>query len=196
MVARLVRDQEARSSNLRTPTKRTAEGFSLCRSFHPVSDLWFAGLLSNQAQLGSGKAALRRRGRIQQRRFFRSRAVLRAEALRRGTQTALAARRGEAKRPGVQISALRPRRSSLRTARKQRLRKQSLFSHLCCVAPSFKTGPAALGSGFVFWGHAAFFVLRQGGEARSILLAASKEQTSPPEIRRACTLTAASQAAP
>ena len=27
MVARLVRDQEARSSNLRTPTKRTAEGF-------------------------------------------------------------------------------------------------------------------------------------------------------------------------
>ncbi len=108
MVARLVRDQEARSSNLRTPTKKRQRD-NPPPFFLPSGDRWFAGLSSNQAQLGLGKEALRRRGRMEQSLFFRSRAALRDEALRRSLQTASAARWGEAKRPGVQISALRPK---------------------------------------------------------------------------------------
>ncbi len=108
MVARLVRDQEARSSNLRTPTKKRQRD-NPPPFFLPSGDRRFAGLSSNQAQLGLGKEALRRRGRMEQSLFFRSRAALRDEALRRSLQTASAARWGEAKRPGVQISALRPK---------------------------------------------------------------------------------------
>ena len=128
---------------------KSGRGIVPCRFCAPSSGRSAPGLLANQAQLGLGIAVRRCLRQRKAGRNFRSRAVSRAEPLRRGPGTAFAARRREAKRPGVQISALRPRRSSLRTARKQRLQKQSLFSHLCFVAPPFKIGPASLGSDFV-----------------------------------------------
>ena len=78
---------------------------SIKRSSHPQGwgDLFIkeGGIRTEGSwQHAGGIAALRRRGRMKQGRNFRSRAVLRAEALCRDPETANAARRKSEPRPG------------------------------------------------------------------------------------------------
>ena len=113
MVARLVRDQEARSSNLRTPTKRTARVIDPCRSFDFV--MLDPGPLDEPSAAWFGKSGLPPPGADAGRTLFpqRSKNARKGESPPRFSVTA---RRREAKRPGVQISALRPRRRKLHIA--------------------------------------------------------------------------------